>query len=64
LGSWLVVHAEASRQDLRQARAFPPVDTAGCVSVSYTGMRRIIWWLDPEKTPRIVMEPRAAVTRM
>ena len=37
--------------------------TAGCVSGSLSDIRWIVRWLDPDQNPRIVMGPRAWVTR-
>ncbi|MFI5936486.1 L,D-transpeptidase [Actinoplanes sp. NPDC051494] len=37
--------------------------TAGCVSVSRTAMVKILTWLDPAKTPRIVMAPLADIRK-
>ncbi|MFZ0322612.1 MAG: L,D-transpeptidase family protein [Actinomycetes bacterium] len=36
--------------------------TAGCVSVRRADMRRIIRWLDPQDSPRIVMGPRGTLS--
>jgi L,D-peptidoglycan transpeptidase YkuD (ErfK/YbiS/YcfS/YnhG family) len=38
--------------------------TAGCVSVAYRPMHRILRWLKPDRRPRIVIGPRSAITRM
>lgn len=38
--------------------------TAGCVSVRLAQMRWLVRWLDPARTPRIVMGPRRYVKRL
>jgi L,D-peptidoglycan transpeptidase YkuD (ErfK/YbiS/YcfS/YnhG family) len=38
--------------------------TAGCISVAYSQMKTVLQWLDPAKSPRIVMGPTSAITRM
>ena len=37
--------------------------TAGCVSVTKKGMKRLLRWLDPHSHPVIVMSPKSAITR-
>ena len=39
-------------------------NTAGCVAVDLPVMRRLLRWLDPADTPRIVMGPRTYVQRL
>ena len=41
-----------------------PGGTAGCVTLAAADMRAVLRWLDPTKTPRIVMGPTSAITRM
>lgn len=38
--------------------------TAGCVSVGLHRMQRLLRWLDADRGPRIVIGPRAVITRM
>jgi len=42
----------------------PGGGTAGCVSLAAADMRAVLRWLDPTETPRIVMGPTSAITRM
>jgi L,D-peptidoglycan transpeptidase YkuD (ErfK/YbiS/YcfS/YnhG family) len=41
-----------------------PRATVGCVSVGQADMVRVLRWLDPDKSPVIVMGPRSEITRM
>lgn len=36
--------------------------TAGCVSVTTAQAKTLLRWMDPEKTPRIVIAPRGELT--
>jgi L,D-peptidoglycan transpeptidase YkuD (ErfK/YbiS/YcfS/YnhG family) len=37
--------------------------TAGCVSLSQSDLVRVLTWLDPAKSPRIVLSPDSALSR-
>lgn len=41
-----------------------PGSTAGCVSLTYADMKVVLRWLDPTTTPRVVMGPTSAISRM
>lgn len=38
-----------------------PGATTGCVALDFTAMQRVLRWLDPAKTPMIVMGPEAVI---
>jgi L,D-peptidoglycan transpeptidase YkuD (ErfK/YbiS/YcfS/YnhG family) len=38
--------------------------TAGCVSLRWADMAKVLRWLDPERKPRIIMAPSSVITRL
>ena len=42
---------------------YPGYATAGCVSLPEADLLRVLRWLDPAASPRIVMAPRQVLAR-